>query len=73
MTPYKALWRMKLPGGPVAYREVTVIAEPIFGHVKCAGKLAVPVSELVGVESDGYAVITPGGKRFLSVASGAGR
>lgn len=56
MTSYKALWRVALPGYGVEYRAVTVISAPVFGHVKCEDRMALPVSELVGLDWDGYAV-----------------
>ncbi len=68
MTPYKALWKVNIPGRGTEYREVTVVTAPVYGHVKCADRKAVPVVELVGVDGDGYAVITQGGRSFLSVA-----
>lgn len=65
MTPYPALWRVDIPRGGRQYHSVTVISEPVSGHVKCAGLKAIPVRELVGVDGDGYAAITPGGKRWM--------
>ncbi len=75
MVSYPALWRTKEPGHGVEYRAVTVISEPVFGHVKRlgfgAGKWAIPVAELVGVDGDGYAVITPGARRWMPREGGS--
>lgn len=70
MIPYQALWRTDIPGCGIEYRAVTVVSAPLWGHVKCNSALgnnwALPVDEIVGIDADGYAVITPGGKPCLA-------
>jgi len=68
MQPYRALWKVNIPGHGTQYHPVTVVSEPVFGHVKCEGRKAIPVAELVGLDSNGYAVITPGGKPCLATS-----
>lgn len=57
VTPYKALWRYGVPSHGIEYRTVTVISAPMFGHVKCEARIAIPVGELVGLNADGYGVM----------------
>lgn len=56
-----------MPGGGTEYRLVAVVSAPVFGHVKCIGtpmggrfQWALPLEEIVGLESDSYAVLKKG-------------